>query len=130
MSTDPCTWTVPLPYDKPPLNSNQRMHHQKRGRITKELRQAAGWSARSAGAPALLRCRVELHYIPADNRRRDADNPTPTLKAACDGLVDAGVTPDDVPAYMDKRMPVIHPAQKSCENRLYLVITDLSGEDR
>lgn len=121
-------WHVPLPYDTPPLNANQRMHHQQRARITRQLRRDAGWGARGRGIPPLTRCRVELHYVPRDGRRRDADNLTPTLKAACDGLVDARVVPDDTPSYMDKAMPVIHePEPRRARTRLYLIVTDLGG---
>lgn len=31
----------------------------------------------------------------------------PTLKAACDGPVDSGIVPNGIPAYMNKRMPVV-----------------------
>ena len=52
-------------------------------------------------------CQVTLHYRPRDNRRRDADNLVPTLKALCDGLVDAGLVPDDTPNYMHKHKPEV-----------------------
>ena len=42
-----------------------------------------------------------------DHRRRDADNLIATLKPFADGLVDAGLTPDDTPSFMTKHMPVI-----------------------
>lgn len=37
-----------------------------------------------------------------------ADNLVPTLKAAADGLVDAGVVRDDTPDLMTKVMPILH----------------------
>ncbi|WP_244278017.1 hypothetical protein [Gordonia westfalica] len=63
---------------------------------------------------------VSLHYTPRDVRRRDADNLVPTLKAACDGLVDAGLVADDTPDLMTKQMPTIHPAEKGERGRLWL----------
>ena len=48
---------------------------------------------------------VELVWFVTDKRRRDADNPVLTLKALCDGLVDAEIVPDDTPEYMTK-LPV------------------------
>lgn len=35
------------------------------------------------------------------------DNLVPTLKIACDALVDAKIVPDDTPEFMTKYMPVI-----------------------
>lgn len=67
-------------------------------------------------------CQVTLHYRPRDNRRRDADNLVPTLKALCDGLVDAGLVPDDTPNYMHKHMPVIHPAERGKQGIMWLEI--------
>lgn len=55
-------------------------------------------------------CTVTLVWAPGDNRRRDVDNFVPTLKAAADALIDAGVVPDDTPRWMTKRMPTITPA--------------------
>ena len=46
-------------------------------------------------------------WIVTDARKRDEDNVVPTLKALCDGLVDAGVVADDTPRYMVKHMPKI-----------------------
>ena len=76
------------------------------------------------------RVRVTLHYIPPDRRVRDAENPTPTLKAVCDGIVDAGIVRDDSPKFMVKDMPVIHPAASvsGLRPRLWVVIAALTWE--
>lgn len=116
------SWKITLIWPTPPLTANQRLHWAQRARTTRTIREAVAWGARGAGIPALRRCSVELHYVPADNRRRDADNLMPTLKVCCDGLVDAGVVPDDTPSYMDKVMPVIHPGERFLAWRLWLVI--------
>lgn len=86
---------------------NQRLHHAPKAKLTAEVRTWAADAARSAGIPPLGRCRVELLWQVTDRRRRDAENPVATLKAVCDGLVDAGLVVDDVPAYMEKAMPRI-----------------------
>lgn len=52
-----------------------------------------------AGRPVVVGL---VWYVP-DRVRRDEDNPTPTLKALCDGLVDAKLVPDDTPEWMTKR---------------------------
>ena len=105
-------WLLDLGYTKPPISANSRMHWRQRATITKQIRSRTEALAREEMIPPLGRCRVELRYRPRDNRRRDADNLVPILKAACDGLVDAGIVPDDIPAFMAKRMPVIDEADR------------------
>ena len=41
------------------------------------------------------------------NGARDSDTIYPTFKAMCDGIVDAGIVPDDTPEYMTKLAPII-----------------------
>jgi len=103
----PASWTLDLPYETPPLTANQRMHHMARHRHVKALRGTTALLARAAHVPPLGVCRVTLTWFVNTRHRRDADNIVPTLKAACDGLVDAGVVPDDTPDLMAKLMPVI-----------------------
>lgn len=48
---------------------------------------------------------------------------------AVNGLVDAGIVPDDEPSHMVKNMPVIHEAASTSglKPRLWLVIEDRTG---
>ena len=46
-------------------------------------------------------CYVRVTFPVNDNRRRDSDNPAPTVKAIVDGLVLAGVWPDDSPEWVE-----------------------------
>lgn len=108
-------------YSKPPLSENDRMKWRQRAAIVKRLRTATGFYARAAGLQGLGHCRVTLTWHVATRHHRDADNVVPTLKAMCDGLVDAGVVPDDIPQYMDKLMPVIA-YEKGCTPRLELLV--------
>ncbi|WEB41532.1 hypothetical protein MOV08_21165 [Streptomyces yunnanensis] len=90
------THTVELPPGMTLLNSNHRVHHYRRARIVKALRNAAKEAA--AGLPALDGCgpvRIIAVLHPHDRRRRDPANWYPSVKAAVDGLVDAGVLTDD-----------------------------------
>lgn len=103
--TAPTTYRLDLPYERPPLTANQRMHWARKAQITRAVRFSAKVAARDI--PALGRCSVHLVWTVTDRRRRDADNLVPTLKACADGLVDAGVVVDDVPALMVKHMPKI-----------------------
>ncbi|KGF17384.1 crossover junction endodeoxyribonuclease RusA superfamily protein [Corynebacterium freneyi] len=118
-----------LPYSRPPLTANQRLHWAAKARITADVRRTTMLLARAAKLPRdREHVTVALHYVPRDRRRRDADNLVPTLKAACDGLVDAGLVPDDTPDQMAKHMPVIDPPQREAPGprggRLYLTITE------
>lgn len=80
------------------LTSNQRLHWRIKAERTSSIRTSAGWwfgalsyspMARFSTATAL----IEVHY-PA-NRHQDPANAAPAAKAMIDGIVDAGVLPDD-----------------------------------
>jgi len=87
--------TVPLPYRRPPLTLNDRPHWAVKGRLTKRMRTDAWTLARALKVPTMQAVITELVWFKGDNRRADAVNIAPTLKALEDGLVDAGVLPDD-----------------------------------
>lgn len=120
-------WVLRLPYTRPPLTGNDRMHWRKKAAITADIRRTVRdrvalsqftddpWPVEADHVV------VELHYWPRDRRRRDADNLVPTLKVCADALVDALVVDDDTPAEMTKRMPVIH--DPDGDPRLELVVT-------
>ncbi|MGP9724803.1 hypothetical protein ACT3SZ_12395 [Corynebacterium sp. AOP40-9SA-29] len=117
------TWTMPLSYDKPPLTLNQRGHWAKTDQHRKALRAWAKVSARKIGVPTGLgHITTRLHYQAPDRRRRDEDNLIATAKPLWDGLVDAGIVPDDTSAYMTKLMPKIHPPSPDGPG-LWLTIT-------
>ncbi|QGJ92715.1 RusA-like resolvase [Microbacterium phage Megan] len=97
--------TLALDWTSPPLTENQRLNRWERARRVRDVRATTAlWGRRIRGA---RRVEVILTWVVADARKRDEDNVVPTLKALCDGLVDAGVVPDDTPRYMVKRMPVV-----------------------
>lgn len=89
-------WRLPVPYRRPPLSLNSLINsHGARNRIVQEVKRA-GWAvARGAKVPPMRAIIVELVWFKGDNRRADADNMAPTLKALQDGLVLAKVVPDD-----------------------------------
>lgn len=86
---------VPLPYRRPPLTLNDRPHWAVKGRITKQVRTDAWTLARALKIPKMQAVITELVWFKGDNRRADAVNISATLKPLEDGLVDAGVLPDD-----------------------------------
>lgn len=102
-SDTPFSTTFTFYWASPPLHSNQRLHWAAKAKLTQMVRSAMHAHARHI--PDLGKCEVELVWFVSDKRRRDADNVVPTLKALCDGLVDAEVVPDDTEAEMRKLMP-------------------------
>jgi crossover junction endodeoxyribonuclease RusA len=117
------TWELHIP-GQIVLNANQRDHWQARARKVKVLRHASAVMARNARIPALAHITVGLQYIPTRKGRRDADNLVPNLKALCDGLVDAGIVPDDTPEWMTKLMPTIGLPDRASLHRFVLVVTE------
>lgn len=64
-------------------------------RIIAEWRTCAGYAALRAHLPTLARAYMLAEFRFPDRRRRDPANWYPTVKACIDGIVDAGVLPDD-----------------------------------
>lgn len=114
-------WILELPYRTPPLSLNDRHHWSVAARKKAEVREATFWLAKAQKIPVLQRPTVVLHYSPRNRGRRDAVNLTATSKPAIDGLVDAGVLPDDTPEFVDELMPIID-THNGVRGRLYLVI--------
>lgn len=79
------------------MSANQRLHWAVRANLTAAWRKATGWTAVAAKVPALGQSRVvaELEMVSRRRTRIDPANYAPTAKAAVDGLVDAGIWPDD-----------------------------------
>jgi len=87
----PCEW----------LRSNDRRHFHAAAAITKKWRETTAWRARQARLPhidAPVHITAVIHR--ADRRKADAPNSWPSVKAAIDGLVDAGVLTDDDDAHV------------------------------
>lgn len=120
-------WRIELPARMDLLNANHRTHWRKRANTTRLLRAAAFVCAKAAKVPPLQRAHVVGIYEPPNKRRRDAANLYPSFKAAIDGLVDAGVLPDDDSAHLDgpdMRLGPVHPG-----GRLVLIVTELEVRD-
>jgi len=118
-------WVVRLPYTAVPLSLNSRDHWRERARKVAGIRAdtTLGMLAQSVSWLDCRKVDVTLTYVPRDKRRRDADNLVGTLKACCDGIVDAGVVVDDTPDLMVKHMPVILPPDG--DPRLTLTIREI-----
>lgn len=90
------TWRVVVPAPCRWLNSNHRGDRRADAPLVNAWRQAAGWRVRAAKVPPLARAHVfaYLNLNPWPGHF-DPGNWYPTAKACVDGLVDAGVLPDD-----------------------------------
>jgi crossover junction endodeoxyribonuclease RusA len=125
-------WTIRLPWTKPPLSLNDRSHWRLKAKRTAAVRAETAALARLeltadrvlTGVDLTPPIDVTLTYYPRDKRRRDADNLVATLKACCDGLVDAGVVLDDDPTFMVKHMPII--AAPDGDPRLELTVREIA----
>lgn len=78
-------------------SGTRHAHWGETRRMTAEWREAFAWLARSQKRVRLERVEIEA-WIVMRGRLADAGNHLPAVKAAIDGLVDAGVIPDDGPA--------------------------------
>jgi Holliday junction resolvase RusA-like endonuclease len=117
------TWTIELPVGMALLNANRRQHHMAKARLTKAIRDAAHVCARGYRIPTLQRARIVCEFRPPDRRIRDVHNLFPSAKAAIDGLVDAGVLPDDSDRYLIGPDLRLGPVEQG--GRLVLRITEL-----
>ena len=77
------------------LSANQRMHWAPKAKRTKWLRVLGRANANTQQIPPLGPCHVAAFIGYPSNRKADPANAAPTVKALIDGLVDAGVWPDD-----------------------------------
>ena len=112
-SLKPPALTITLRLPPRELSPNARPHYLAKAEIVKAYRRGAYlkalvWQPRSPLALA----RVTARFWFKDRRRRDRDNLLASLKAAFDGLADAGVVADDsrmihmpVECDVDRRRP-------------------------
>lgn len=103
---EPFATTFTFDWTSPPLHLNQSWKHwAPKAKAVKAVRSLMAAKARAL--PAMGRIDVHLVWVVSVNRRRDGVNVSPTLKALVDGLVDAGVIPDDTPEYLSDHIPEI-----------------------
>lgn len=117
-------WELHLPLARP-LSMNARQHWSQRSAEVAQLRQDAAILCKEAKVPKMDRVRVTLVYEPRDNRRRDPINLMATLKPVQDGIVDAGVVPDDTPQFMESPMPIID-LPNGKKGRLWVLVEQLA----
>lgn len=89
------TYSIAFPPATELISANGREHWTQRAKVTKHLRELAEQEANLKRIPELNKVKIRAVYYPPDNRRRDMSNLFPSVKAAIDGIVDAGVLLDD-----------------------------------
>lgn len=125
-------WVLRLPWRRWPLSMNSRWAHwSAEAKVKQEVKTAAWALARQAKIPPLKAIGLELVYYPGRNIRIDGENGAPTLKYCCDGLILAGVLPDDDSerVLISRSRAVIRrndPADGAA-SRMDLVIKDMSA---
>lgn len=113
-------------------NKERSVHWSSRASVVKAWREAFAWLALISKLPtngSVGPCHIEA--VPLTGRRRgrqDVGACLPVVKAAIDGLVDAGVWPDDTPEFV--RSVRFWPEQPAAETGLRIVIVEESEEKR
>ena len=112
------------------LSLNDRSRHWgKAARLTQRLRERSGWMARSLRIPPQQeRIDVGLVWHYKVERRRDAINTTPMVKALVDGLRDAQVIPDDTPMWV-RELPTTFERADEERFTFWVETFDQYGED-
>lgn len=108
------------------LSANTRHHWSVNREVARTWRHAAATAARTQGIPTMTRARVIVTFHKATARRYDPGNLAPVSKAIVDGLVDAGVFPDDSHEYVVG--PDHRAGEKSTTPHVVITITELTEE--
>lgn len=117
------------------LTANDKPHWARRAALTKQLRRwgyLLGREGQGVARLHLTRARVEFEFTYPDRRRRDRSNLAPTVKALMDGMIDAGLLPDDADRYLDGPHTVIadRPAARRIGVPMYEVRVCVYADER
>lgn len=121
------SFKIELPTGITLLNANQRYHWSKKAVITSHLRHIAHDQAR--GKPRIEKAKIRAVYYAPDNRRRDVSNLFPSVKAAVDGIVDAGVLADDSDRYVVS-LEMVRGAHNIAGGQLVIEVIEAGDDDR
>ena len=84
-------------------NAERGWHHYKRAQVVRDARERWAWLAKIEHIPALARISIEATPLRVNARSMpDVAACYPAVKAAIDGLVDAGVVEDDNPFHVTR----------------------------
>lgn len=117
-------WTLTHYDDILTVNKERTVHWSTRSSVVKAWREAFAWLALSSKLPtngSIGPCHIDAVPLAAGRRRQDVGACLPVVKAAIDGLVDAGVWPDDSPEFVLSVR--FWPQQLAADSGLRLVIS-------
>lgn len=124
------TWRLSDDLGRPTTINEERHHagHWQRSTVTRARRTVYATQARVKKVPPLDRAAIVVTPLHRDRRSpQDVGACAPAAKAAIDGLVDAGVLPDDNPRHL---IAVLYLPPRVCGvNGLELVIIDADDSD-
>ena len=120
------SWGIDLP-DSPIITPNGREHWSRRSECAQVWRSAARLLAKQAHIPSLERVAVALDHWPKDRRRRDPDRNSLVLKWCLDGIVDAGIIPDDDAAHVAEVALRMHPPREDRRAVWLLTVTEVAA---
>lgn len=84
-------------------NSERRQGHWgKRAQLTRQWREAFRHAVTLVNPPTPTRVEIDAYIWAKSGKLADCASHHPAVKAAIDGLVDAGLIPDDSPKYLSK----------------------------
>lgn len=114
---------IDLPWPKPLVTPNDRLHHMQKAALMKRSLHEARWTIRAAGVPFMAGAEVDLHWRIPDRRKRDSDSLQLALKATLDALVKEGVLHDDSWVEVPRVGMHIHPPIKGQPAEMWLELT-------
>ncbi len=96
------SWTIEDSVRPWTTNAERTWHYQKRAKIVKDARERWFFLTKEARIPKINKIRVAVIPLSRDRRwKPDVAACYPAVKAAIDGIVDAGVIPDDNPDHLE-----------------------------
>lgn len=123
------SWSIIFPSGMKLLTANEMRkqgHWTKFYSVIRTWRSTACLLAKEAHIPQQQFVKIRAVYYAPDNRRRDTSNIFPTVKAVIDGIVDAGVLPDDSDKYV-KSVEMARGDHNIKQGQLVLVIEATHG---
>lgn len=120
-TTTQTAYTLVIPGRVSTVNKLMRVQHFRRAEHDAAWRLAARFAAKEAGIPHMERVKIIACPWLKGRRSQDVAACLPSVKAAIDGLVDAGVLDDDTPEHV-RSLSFLPPALQATVDELVLTI--------